>query len=272
VNHDQPVQCVLYARFSPRPNADECLSCERQIADLRALAESKGWTVRSVHQDANTSGRDQHRIVHQRMTDPEGVNWVTLTMRVKERAGLSEALQALKRGDYLLVTQYDRLARDTQLAAAYLEIIEARGCKLVTAEGGGEVVEDPDQELLRDIKWAIAKNERSKKGNLTQKRMLANQAAGRRMSKIAPFGFADAGDEIVRTPTGKTTLIHRLEPVARERKIIQAIVKLRGEGVGPRAIARRLNESGIDCRGGPWYHGTVRSIIRREGLVGANGQ
>jgi hypothetical protein len=42
------------------------------------------------------------------------------------------------------------------------------------------------------------------------------------------------------------------------------IPSLRREGKWPRAIARRLNDAGLRCRGKEWSHSVVRSILRRS--------
>jgi hypothetical protein len=40
---------VLYARFSPRPNAEECDSVEKQLERCRAYSLGHGYTVDAEH-------------------------------------------------------------------------------------------------------------------------------------------------------------------------------------------------------------------------------
>jgi hypothetical protein len=39
------VRAILYARFSPRPGANECESCDAQLELGRKYCWKKGWTV-----------------------------------------------------------------------------------------------------------------------------------------------------------------------------------------------------------------------------------
>ena len=47
--------------------------------------------------------------------------------------------------------------------------------------------------------------------------------------------------------------------------VIEQIRELRASGNGYRAIARSLDDAGIDCRGRGWCHTTVKAILARIG-------
>jgi DNA invertase Pin-like site-specific DNA recombinase len=47
---------VLYARFSPRPNPDECDSVDKQLERCRAYCEGHGYTVVAQYHDKDLSG------------------------------------------------------------------------------------------------------------------------------------------------------------------------------------------------------------------------
>src|SRR6266849_2075404 len=47
---------VVYARFSPRPSADECDSVEKQIERCRAYCTGHGYDVAVVFHDKELSG------------------------------------------------------------------------------------------------------------------------------------------------------------------------------------------------------------------------
>src|SRR5262249_28179568 len=49
-------QAVLYARFSPRPNAGECDSVGKQLERCRAYSEGHGYMVFAQHYDKDLSG------------------------------------------------------------------------------------------------------------------------------------------------------------------------------------------------------------------------
>jgi len=52
------MKAILYARFSPRPHAEDCDSCERQIADLRAWCKAHNHEIVGEFQDRALSGGD----------------------------------------------------------------------------------------------------------------------------------------------------------------------------------------------------------------------
>ena len=51
----------LYARFSPRPDADECDSIERQFEEMRQECARLNIEVAGEYQDAALSGADEQR-------------------------------------------------------------------------------------------------------------------------------------------------------------------------------------------------------------------
>jgi DNA invertase Pin-like site-specific DNA recombinase len=265
------VDAVIYARFSPRPNPEDCLSCDRQIEDARELCQRLGWNVKSCHQDPDTSGVDKFKCSFRHERDEHGVQWTVVTTRVRERDGLAAAIADLRPGNILLVRAPDRLSRDVQLAGHWLEQIEQAGARLATVESGGVAYDpdNPDDEMVRTILWAIAQNKRAKTRKTTRSRMRIKQALGHKMSSISPYGWRDAGQREETTPSGITRVTRVLERDPDEQANIEEIVRLHGQGLGPRAVARAMNERQRTCRGGRWYHGTVRSIIRRATEVPA---
>ena len=83
---------VLYARFSPRPNAEECDSVEKQLERCRAYSLGHGYTVVAQHHDKDLSGA-----------------------RADNRPGLQSAIAAAcKRKAVLVVYSLSRLARCTR--------------------------------------------------------------------------------------------------------------------------------------------------------------
>ena len=52
----KPKHVVIYARFSPRPNAAECDSIEKQEQRLRAWAVAKDLPVDGSYSDADQTG------------------------------------------------------------------------------------------------------------------------------------------------------------------------------------------------------------------------
>lgn len=81
---------------------------------------------------------------------------------VAERAKLAEALRFVRKGDTLMVTKADRLARSTRNLLDIIEDLETRGVGLVILSMGGQQVDtrSPTGKLLVTMLGAIATFER----------------------------------------------------------------------------------------------------------------
>jgi site-specific DNA recombinase len=102
---------------------------------------------------------------------------------------------------------------------------------------------------------ALAQLEREPIAERTSTAMPRHQAKGRRMTRPdrCPYGWRpDPSDP------------HRLVEDAEEQAVIRQIREHRRKGCGLREIARRLDATGIACRGGRWSHTTVRSVLLRQ--------
>lgn len=219
---------VIYARFSPRPDADESQSIEQQVEACRAYCARKGYAVRSVHADREASGSDPHRV------------------------GLWEAVAALKRGDVLVAHRRDRLARDLYLSEYIRRSAQKTGARVETVDGGSNG-DSPQEVLLRQMLDAFAEFERKMIGIRTRAAMRRKQANGERMSSHAPYGWqVDPHDA------------SRLAPEPIEAAVVATILRLRADGQSLRSIATTLDAQGAPCRGQRWRHQAVERIIRRE--------
>lgn len=237
---------VGYCRFSPRPGADQCDSCDRQEQEIRDWCERNGVQLRAVCRDENRSGADD------------------------EREGLEEAIDTLKRGDLLLIRDLSRLARDNGMTERYMMRIAAKGARLRSLAGEGTLSETPEDEFMRVVFQAMHQYQRKANNRRTKRQMLRHQANGRRVSNRIPYGFMPGPDRqetvfnrMTMQPDVKTvrTLIENPE----EQPLLQRIYAMHEAGRGPRAIARELMREGHKCRGGPWHHTTVRNILHRAG-------
>src|SRR5438046_8651834 len=94
---------VLYARFSPRPNAEECDSVEKQLERCRAYSLGHGYTVVAEHHDKDLSGA-----------------------RADNRPGLQNAISAAcKRKAVLVVYSLSPLGRCTRVAIHPAAVLRA---------------------------------------------------------------------------------------------------------------------------------------------------
>lgn len=135
---------------------------------------------------------------------------------VAKRAGLEAALDYVRDGDTLVATKPDRLARSTADMLALVSRLEAKGVGLVILSMGGQRLDTrtPTGKLMLTMLAAVAEFERQL--------MLERQREGIAKAK-------SEGRYKGRAPTA--------------RRQTAEVLRLRGEGVTPAEIARRLGLS-----------------------------
>ena len=236
------LKAILYARFSPRPNAAECESVEKQLAELTAWCARHGYTVVASHEDKDLSGGD------------------------RERAGCFAALADVKRGYTLLVRDWTRLGRDSLFNLWLAEQCHSKGAELRSAaEGVFDDAGDPNTKLLSSIVSAIGEWHRAMGNIRTSAGMRRNQANGRLQSRIPPYGWREGPPKPGIDAQGRQRSIRTIEPDPAEQVVIREIIAYNATGATLRAIGRELTSRGITNRGGRWNHETIREILRRAG-------
>ena len=103
---------IIYTRFSPRPNAKECDSCEKQQERCRAFCLRQEFNVINVFTDENVSGS------------------------VLSRPGITAAIGAIDRheAEILVVDSVNRLARDMLVSLTIRHQIEQVGGIILYAD------------------------------------------------------------------------------------------------------------------------------------------
>jgi DNA invertase Pin-like site-specific DNA recombinase len=222
---------VLYARFSPRPSADECDSVEKQIERCRAYCAGHGHIAAAVHFDKDLSGG-----------------------RADNRPGLQDAIsEACARRAVLVVYSLSRLARNTRDAIDLADRLNRAGADLAVIQENVNT-RSPMGRFIFTLFSALAQLEREQIGERTSTAMLRHQATGRRMTRAdrCPYGWRV-----------DPAAADRLAEDAEEQAVIVRIRQERDKGHSLRDIARSLDRAGLQCRGGRWEHSTVRSILVR---------
>src|SRR5262245_52847651 len=230
---------ILYARYSPRPSAEDCDSVEKQLERCRAYSAGLGYVVLCEHFGKDLSGG-----------------------RADNRPGLQDAISAacdLKA--VLVVYSLSRLARCTRDAIDLAERLNSAGADLAVIQENVNT-RSPMGRFIFTLFSALAQLEREQIAERTSTAMLRHQAKGRRMTRPdrCPYGWRpDPAD-----PT-------RLVEDAKEQAVIARIRQERLTGRGLREIVRRLDLAGVNCRGGRWSHTTVRSVLLRSKQNAAGG-
>ena len=223
------MKAVIYARFSPRRNAEKSESIETQLELCREYCEKQELTVLGEFEDRALSGSEE------------------------DRPGLWNAIEALRRGQSLVVYRLDRLARSVYLSDIIERAVAKRKAKIVSISGEGTWQHTDEDWLVRKILQTLAEYERKVIAARTKAAMLRHQKNGRRMSHQPPYGW--------KQDPNSPALLTREE---KEQEHLTLIMQLHREGMSNRGIARRLETAGEPCRGRmTWYHSTIAKLIRR---------
>ena len=72
-------------------------------------------------------------------------------LALEQRPALLAALDAIGKGDVLIVAKRDRLGRDVLNVAMFERLAERKGARIVSAAGEGTDTNDPTSRLMRQI-------------------------------------------------------------------------------------------------------------------------
>lgn len=219
-------QCVIYARFSPRPDADQSTSIETQIDACTRYAETNSLTVLSAFSDREMSGADP------------------------ERPGLWAAIEAVPPGGTLLVYRLDRLSRDVYLSHIIERRLGQKGARVVSTQGEGTASDSPHDELVRGILRLLAQYERKTTAARTKAAMLYQQNVLKR-----PMG--------AHAPYGQRIVDGALVPDEAEQEVIAKVMGWH-ENLSPTTIAKTLEREGYPSRGQRWHANTVKRIVKQN--------
>lgn len=222
---NQKGRALVYTRFSPRPNAATCESCEVQRAYCEQYATQKGLEIVRYFDDPDRSGSDEFREV------------------------LWAAIDALKKGDVLLVYKRDRLARNVYLSEQINRCVAKKGATIVATTGDVEG-DTPEAVMIRQVLASIGEYERKLIAMRTKAAMRHYMKEGRRMGGQIPYG-------VKLDPNDSTRIVAN----DKERAAIKQAVSMRKNGATLREIVAALPKEA--SRTGRWHYEQVRRIIAR---------
>lgn len=229
-------RAVLYARFSPRPDADECESLEVQVTRCRAYAQMAGLTIVEEFLDPEVSARMVP--VHKRESGGKMMEYVQ-THDIK----------------HIVVARLDRIFRSSldghtvmehlRKTQTNLHFADQNGCSLNTKTAVGQ--------MIFSVLLAFAEFEPRQTSERTSRALRHVLAKGYRVGQRVMFGR-----KLDQTNKKKTI------PCEEERQVINQMMAWYQEGHHPAKISRRLNKLRILCRGNRWTTRAVTQILRRE--------
>jgi DNA invertase Pin-like site-specific DNA recombinase len=220
------MRVIAYLRVSTDDQVESGAGLAAQLASCSAWAESRGGTL-VVCRDEGVSG----------------------AASIDARPGLLEALGQLGRGDVLLVSRRDRLARDPIVCAMVDRLVARAGARVASVAGEGTDSDSPTDVLMRRIVDAFAEYERLIIGARTKVALKAIRASGRKTGGDAPYGYTIGAD-------GRT-----LAPCEAEQRVIATVRELRSAGLSLRAVSDALASQGMLNRTGrPFHSQTIANL------------
>ena len=174
---------------------------------------------------------------------------------LEKRIGLAAALEAIGKGDELIVARLDRLARDVYLASFIQLQVEKKGAKIISATEESLNGDDPTSKLLKTIIQAFAEFERDSIKARVKSTLQLKKSKGERISRFAEYGYDFTAD-------GKRVIEN-----ADEQKVLQLVKTLKDEGLGIQAVKDQLEAEGIKTKRGKdvWHYQSVRNIYKKVG-------
>ncbi len=232
---------ALYVRVSTLRQA-QTQTIEQQLERLQAHAAAQGWVVpeRYVFRDDGYSGSALHR------------------------PGLDSLRDAVAAGEVerVVLTAPDRLARNYVHQMLLLEELEYAGCQVEFLDR--PMSDDPHDQLLLQIRGAVAEYERS----LIAERMRRGRQRKQRAGLLLPWTRAPFGYRLdpthPRDPAGV-----RVE--AAEAALVREIfARYLEDGMGLMSVAKALSREGIATPNGHarWSTATLRGMLTNPSYTG----
>ena len=203
-NGHGPKRAILYARVSTDEQARSGFSLAQQLEALREYATREGYEVLEEVSDPGQSGASLERPGMDRVRDLVAAGGVSV----------------------VLAQDRDRFAREPAYHYLLRREFEEHGTKIRALNDRGD--ETPEGDLTDGILDQLAQYERAKLAERTRRGMLRKAREGRVCSTKPAYGFRfDA--------TGSGLVVHESEMA-----VVEKMFRLAADGLGPRAIQRRL--------------------------------
>jgi site-specific DNA recombinase len=235
------MHAAIYARVSTTRQA-QTQKADQQIERLKAYAKQKDWTLEEdqLYLDEGYSGANLNR---------PGLD------ALRDAAAMAEF-------EVVLITAPDRLARNYVHQVLLIEELQGHGCKVEFVER--PMSQDPNDQLLLQIRGAVAEYERTLIAERMRRGRLAKLRAGQLLPWVrVPFGYRTDPDH-PRDPAGLRIDEYEAAIVGQ----MFAWYLERGATLG--SVARRLIEGGVPTPTGKsdWSRSTIRGILNNPAYVG----
>jgi site-specific DNA recombinase len=236
-----PMRIAIYVRVSTQRQA-QAQTIDQQLDRLRRFAADRQWPLSEDHvfRDDGYSGASLRRPGLDKLRD----------------------LAALANLDRILITDPDRLARNYVHQVLLLEELQRHGCKVEFTDR--PLSDDPQDQLLLQIRGAVAEYERTLIAERTRRGRLHQWQSGQMLPWTRPpYGYR-ADPDRPRDPAGV-----RVDPT--EAALVSDLFRCYAdEGDSFLSRVQRLRDLGVRSPSGNEYWGmaTVRGILSNPTYAG----
>ena len=222
------MKAIGYVRVSTQGQVEDGVSLDAQEAKVRSWADLNGAAEVVIFRDEGISGK-----------------------RSDNRPGLVAALDAVGRGDALIVYSLSRLSRSTKDTITIAELLAKKEADLVSLSEKIDTTTAAGKMVFRMLA-VLSEFERDQISDRTRFALAHKKANGEKTGGDVPFGY--------RVRKGK------LYRHAEEQKAVRLVLDLAGKGESLRGICRKLEDAGITRKNGSgtWHPQSVLRIIKRE--------
>jgi site-specific DNA recombinase len=235
------IQVAVYARVSTL-NQAQAQTIEQQLQRLSHQVEAQGWqlTAEHIYRDDGYSGASLNR------------------------PGLDKLRDAIRWGEIerLLITDPDRLARKYAHQMILLEEFARFGCQIEFLDR--PMSDDPHDQLLLQIRGAVAEYERSLITDRMRRGRLAKYQAGTLLPWTRPPYGLRLDPDRPRDPSG--VWVEESE-AAIVREIFALYIQ---DNYSLQGVASHLQQQGVPTPSGKqiWSISTLRAILRQPAYLG----
>lgn len=222
---------VVYCRVSTLEQKKHGLGLEIQVRDSTLFARQQGLVIDRFYSDEGESGVVENR---------------------PELKGLLRECR-MRRIATVILPSLDRLSRDVRIAENLFWRFERYGVRVLIADMPTYNGEDRRDVLLRQIREAIAEDNRKEIIERLWKGRQERVRKGHFPGGNAPYGYSIASKDLVPNPI--------------EAELIQEIIERWRHGTSVMQIVKALNTRGAKRRNGEaWIARQVRAILSRREL------
>lgn len=237
---------ALYVRVATSHQAEQQLSADEQLRELRDYCAANYIRVVDEFIDLGASGLDEAR--------PEFLRMLCLACSEQHPY------------DHVLVQSFSRITRDQIMLQRGHQELLSHGVRLqaITAS----MADCPEGRMMMSLYHALDEYNSAEASKATHRKMCRLAREGYWPGSIVPDGYAKVSIRV----GGKTRVV--LEPDAKRAGVIAYIFELavNGTGQGPmgiKAIAEHLNGLGIGTRrGGKWHISAIHKVLSSSTYIG----